>query len=294
MHQLGYRIISRTCGRSASRPWWSLGQRGRLERARAPACVPGVVSVGRTTMRPGPRDLELGGLPLAAGPGEASCLRSRWGLLGREWHLDGGTARRRRLRADEAGVSECRRSEIVAGCGRRASRRRRPPGAYDPAARGRPRDRFPHVQLRLHRRPAGGLRALASGHARVVDPRPGGATLWGDPGDKPVPADYNGDGRSTWRSGVPPPASGGSPASATLGWGAAGRLPVPGDYDGDGNTDIAVWRPRPTSGRSEGHAPAALLGRPRRRRRPADYDGDGTTDIAVWRPSTGTGSCAAS
>ena len=127
------------------------------------------------------------------------------------------------------------------------------------------------------------------GNESVADMR-GMPTL---PGDKPVVADYDGDGigdLAVFRDGHWFMVISGSLSLRHYQFGQAGDKPAVGDFDGDGRTDYAVFRPsngvwyiqKSTEGFTAvqwGLADDLLV--------PADYDGDGKTDVAVYRPSNG-------
>jgi hypothetical protein len=120
---------------------------------------------------------------------------------------------------------------------------------------------------------------------------------WGQAGDKPVMADFNGDGRD--ELAVFRPSNGvwyiynQTTGNYTIRqFGIAEDLPVAADYDNDGKADIAVFRPSTGTWyileSGEQKFTARQFGLRGDIPTVADFDKDGVADISVFRPSDGT------
>lgn len=141
-----------------------------------------------------------------------------------------------------------------------------------------------------------GAESFRGWYEGIVTPSANRSQQWGTAGDKPLAADFDGDGKSDFV--VFRPSSGtwwvkGSVSNVDRveQWGEATDVPVDADFDNDGRADFVVWRPstgvwwirssatnaiRTQQWGTHGDYPV-----------PGDYDGDGALDFAVFRPSSG-------
>ena len=146
--------------------------------------------------------------------------------------------------------------------------------------------------------------SLSSGFYKIggfIESRNQRTIRFGQIGDIPAAADYDGDGRAdialyrpstgVWyfinsNTNVIAPLS-----IQSFQFGISEDIPEPADYDGDGKTDVGVYRPsigawfiwRSSDNRFQGVNFGVGSDIPV----PADYNGDGRTDIAVYRRSNG-------
>jgi len=117
---------------------------------------------------------------------------------------------------------------------------------------------------------------------------------YGNPGDRPVVGDWNGDGQQTpglQRGGTWfQRDSFGTRPSRTFAFGRPGDVPVAGDWDGDGHQTPGVYRAGTwylRNANSSGSSTRATLGR-----RPGDvpvagdWDGDGRDTVGLYRNGT--------
>jgi hypothetical protein len=119
---------------------------------------------------------------------------------------------------------------------------------------------------------------------------------WGEQGDLPAPADYDGDGRAdlaVWRGSNSSfySINSSNQVQNTITFSQTGDKPVSGDYDGDGRADYAIWKDSTAYWYIRKSSDAQVLsvnsGVPGDIPVQNDYDGDGKVDVAVWRGSTG-------
>lgn len=115
--------------------------------------------------------------------------------------------------------------------------------------------------------------------------RNGSSVTYGQSGDIPVRADWNGDGSLDAAVFRPSTGQWHIRNVGSFSYGQSGDIPVPGDYDGNGSIEAAVYRPSTGAWHVRGLF-SVTYGNAGDVPVPADYNNDGTLDIAVFRPGT--------
>ena len=124
---------------------------------------------------------------------------------------------------------------------------------------------------------------------------------WGQAGDVPMAADFDGDEQNDIAVFRPDNGGGFSAwyiinsstgAASVYSWGLPGDSPIAADFTGDAYADICVWRPSDGTwyvldGRSGQALPATQWGLYGDIPLVGDFDADGRTDKLVWRGATG-------
>ena len=110
----------------------------------------------------------------------------------------------------------------------------------------------------------------------------------GSAGDKPVAADYDGDGKydvAIFSAGTWTVLQSLNGTTRTVQFGLASDIPVPGDYTGDGRDDFAVFRTGTwfILDSANDQRITVQFGLAGDIPVPADYDNDGRIDVAVFR-----------
>jgi DNA repair exonuclease SbcCD nuclease subunit len=123
------------------------------------------------------------------------------------------------------------------------------------------------------------LAFFSNGSWKINDQPP---VQFGQAGDIPVPADYNGDGKTERAYFRPSEGKFYLEGGKQISLGKPGDIPVCGDYDGDGFAEAAVYRPSNLTWYFDG-LDSVRFGHAKGIPVPADLDGDGILDLCFFR-----------